>query len=139
MFGFAQADIEVTEVLYEKISEMSPLFVVKEIIDEQIPERKDGKMIENVARHANTIFTRDENKVDALLRCHYLEDLEEIGDAYELREGKRNVKVNRTYQCRIAVYQLAKLRMLEFYCDFPDKYVDRRYYKYCYMDVKDVH
>lgn len=40
-----------------------------------------GKMIEDVARHANTTFTRDEKKVDQAIRCPYLEDLEEIGDA----------------------------------------------------------
>ena len=93
-------------------------------------------MIENVARHANTIFTRDKNKVDAAMRSPYLEDLEEIGDAYEIREGKRNVKVNRAYQCGIAVYQL---RMLEFYYNFLDKYVDRRDYEYCYMDADSAY
>ena len=39
LFGFAQViDIEVPEDLIEKFSEMSPLFVVQEIPDEQIPE-----------------------------------------------------------------------------------------------------
>ena len=40
--------------------------------------------------------------------------------AYEIREGERCVSVDRAYQCGIAVYQLAKLRMLEFYYDFLD-------------------
>ena len=30
------------------------------------------------------------------------------------------MSVDRAYQCGIAVYQLAKLRMLEFYYDFLD-------------------
>ena len=38
LFGFAQVDIEVPEDLFEKFSEVSPLFVVQEIPDEQIPE-----------------------------------------------------------------------------------------------------
>ena len=38
MFGFAQVDIEVPGELHEKFSEMSPLFVVMEIPDEQIPD-----------------------------------------------------------------------------------------------------
>ena len=71
-----------------------------------------GKMIEDVARHANTTFTSDEQRVDEAMRSPYLEDLEEIGDAYEIREGKQKVSVDRAYQCGIAVYQLAKLRML---------------------------
>ena len=38
LFGFAQVDIGIPEDLFEKFSEMSPLFVVQEIPDEQIPE-----------------------------------------------------------------------------------------------------
>ena len=232
LFGFAQVDIEVPKDLFEKFSEMSPLFVVQEIPNDHIPEHmheylrktgrkripgtrklcglmaakkillytpllkwyldhglkvtafhqflrykrgkpfawfpeevadarrqadKDpdkrivgdtaklnansfyGKMIEDVARHVDTTFTSDERKVDAAMRSPYLEDLEEIGDAYEIREGKQKVSVDRAYQCGIAVYQLAKLRMLEFYYDFLDKYVDRRDFEYCYMDTDSAY
>ena len=38
VFGFAQVDIEVPDELYDKFSEMSPLFVVQEIPDCSIPE-----------------------------------------------------------------------------------------------------
>ena len=38
VFGFAQVDIEVSEELYDKFSEMSLLFVVQEISDRDIPE-----------------------------------------------------------------------------------------------------
>ena len=38
LFGFAQVDIEVPPALYDKFSEMSPLFVVREIPSDQIPE-----------------------------------------------------------------------------------------------------
>ena len=38
LFGFAQVDIEVPEDLFEKFSEMSPLFVVQEILNDQISE-----------------------------------------------------------------------------------------------------
>ena len=41
----------------------------------------------------------------------------------------------RPYQCGIAVYQLAKLRMLEFYYDFLDKYFSRQDFELCYMDT----
>ena len=43
--------------------------------------------------------------------------------------------IKRSYQCGIAVYQLAKLRMLEFYYDFEDKYFSRRDFQLCYMDT----
>ncbi|XP_057317067.1 uncharacterized protein LOC130660625 [Hydractinia symbiolongicarpus] len=232
LFAFAQVDIKVPENLREKFSEMAPLFVVKEIPDDQIPEHmheylqntgrkrvpgtrkllgllnaekvllyttvlkwylehelkvtafhqflkyargrpfewfpediadarrqadKDpdkriagdtaklkgnsfyGKMIEDLERHANITFTRDEKEVHAALRSPYLEDLEEIGDAYELRRGKHKCTIDRAYQCGIAVYQLAKLRMLEFYYDFLDKYVDRQDFEYTYVDTDSAY
>ena len=38
VFGFAQVDIEVPDELYDRFSEMPPLFVVQEIPDCAIPE-----------------------------------------------------------------------------------------------------
>ena len=39
VFGFVQVDIEVPDELYDKFSEMTPLFVVQEIPDRDIPEK----------------------------------------------------------------------------------------------------
>ena len=36
-------------------------------------------------------------QVDKAMRSPYLEDLEEIGNAYEIREGKQTVSVDRAY------------------------------------------
>ena len=94
-----------------------------------------GKMIENVASHNSTRYTKDEKLVDRMLRSAYFEDLNEIGSAYELTSRKRSMVINRPYQIGIAVYQLAKLRMLEFHYDFLDKYVDRRDYELIQMDT----
>ena len=55
--------------------------------------------------------------------------------AYEIKESKRTVMIKRPYQCGIAVYQLAKLRMLEFYYDFLDKYFSRQDFELCYVDT----
>ena len=43
--------------------------------------------------------------------------------------------IKRPNQCGIAVYQLTKLRMLEFYYDFLDKYFNRQDFELCYMDT----
>ena len=93
-------------------------------------------MIEDKTRHTKTQFTSDENEVDKALRSAFFQDLEEFeGGSYEIKENKRKAYVDRPYQCGIAVYQLAKLRMLKFYYDFLDKYFDRRDYELCYMDT----
>ena len=95
-----------------------------------------GKMIENQEKHMNTKFTRDEKLIDNIFRSPFFEDLEEISDGvFEVRQRKKQVTIKRPCQCRIAVYQLAKLRMLEFYYDFLDKFCDRKDFELIQMDT----
>ena len=81
------------------------------------------------------IYTKDDKVVDRALRSTYFEDLDEIGRAYELESRKPRILIRRPFQIGIAVYQLAKLRMLEFYYDFLDRYVDRRDFELIQMDT----
>ena len=95
-----------------------------------------GKMIENLEKHISTKFTKDEELIDEIFRSPYFDDLEEISNGvFEVRQRKRQVTITRPYQCGIAVYQLAKLRMLEFYYDFVDKFCDRRDFELIQMDT----
>ena len=228
VFGFAQVDIEVPKDLWETFEEMAPLFVLKEITEEEIPKHMQkykketgrktvkgtkklcgvmkaekillytplikwylehglkitavyqlieyesgkpfewfpeevanarreadsdkskqvlgdtaklkgnsfyGKMIEDKAKHTNTVFTTSNAQVEKALRSAYFADLDEISGGYEVKEYKRTVKIDRPYQLGIAVYQLAKLRMLEFHYDFLDRYFDRHDYELMYMDT----
>ena len=92
-------------------------------------------MIDDLGRHKSTKFTREEWVVDKALRSPFFDNLEEIGGACEIKERKRTVMIKRPYQCGIAVYQLAKLRMLEFYYDFLDKFFSRQDFELCYMGI----
>ena len=94
-----------------------------------------GKLIEALERQPNVIYTKDESVVDRASRSAYFSDLEEIGNAYELESRKPRISIKRPFQVGIAVYQLAKLRMLEFYYDFLDKYVDRKDFELIQMDT----
>ena len=99
-----------------------------------------GKMIENLEKHMNTKFTKDEKLIDEIFRSPYFDDLEEISEGvFEVRQRKRRVTITRPYQCGIAVYQLAKLRMLEFYYDFVDKFCDRRDFEVLQMDTDSLY
>ena len=229
LFGFFQVDIEVPEQLWDKFSEFSPLFILSEVPEDQIPQhmhaykintgRKKiknnkkllgvmkaenillyspllkwylnhglqvtkihtyisytsgrpfkwfpeevsvarraadqdknkrklgdtaklkgnsfyGKMIENLEKHISTKFTTDEKLIDKIFRSPFFDDLEEISEGvFEVRQRKRQVTITRPYQCGIAVYQLVKLRMLEFYYDFVDKFRDRRDFELIQMDT----
>ena len=233
LFGFFQVNIEVPEQLLDKFSEFSPLFILSEVPEDQIPQhmryykintgrkkiknnkkllgvmkaekillyspllkwylnhglqvtkihkyisytssrpfawfpeevssaRRDadqdknkkqlgdtaklkgnsfyGKMIENLEKHMNTKFTTDEKLIDEIFRSPYFDDLEEISEGvFEVRQRKRRVTITRPYQCGIAVYQLAKLRMLEFYDDFVDKFCDRSDFEVIQMDTDSLY
>ena len=85
--------------------------------------------------HDSTKFTREERSVDKAFKSMFFDNLEEIGGAYEIEELKRRVMIKRPYQCGIAVYQLAKLRMLKFYYDFLDRYFSRQDFELSYKDT----
>ena len=94
-----------------------------------------GKLIEALERQTNVIYTKDEKVVDRALRSAYFSDLDEIGEAYELESRKPRITIRRPFQIGIAVYQLAKLRMLEFYYDFLERYFDRKDFELIQMDT----
>ena len=85
-----------------------------------------GKMMEALKRHPNVSYTKDVKTVDRALCLAWFEDLTEIADAYEITSHKPRITIHRPFQIGIAVYQLAKLRILQFYHDFLDRFVDRR-------------
>ena len=98
-----------------------------------------GKFIEAVERHTNTIYTRDEEEVDKSLRSARFKTLEEIGPAYKVELRKIKIKIDRPFQVGIVVYQLAKLRMLQFYYEFLDFYLDRRDFELIQMDTDSMY
>ena len=93
------------------------------------------KFIENLEDQTNITHTKNEKVVDRTLRSVFFSDLNEIGEAYELKSRKQRVTIDRPFHAGIAVYQLAKLRMLEFYYDFLDRYIDRRDFEQIQMDT----
>ena len=52
-----------------------------------------------------------------------------------MESRKPRITIRRPFQVGMAVYQLAKLRMLEFYYDFLDSYFDRKDFELIQMDT----
>ena len=98
-----------------------------------------GKFIEPVERQTRVVYTTDKETVDKHLRSVWFEVLEEIGGCYKIECRKNKVTVSRPFQIGIVVYQLAKLRMLQFYYDFLDYYVDRRDFELIQMDTDSLY
>ena len=66
-------------------------------------------------------------------------DLEEIDDVYKIELRKPKIEITRPFQVGIVVYQLAKLRMLQFYYEFLDFYFDRRDFELIQMDTDSMY
>ena len=96
-------------------------------------------MIKDLMKHLKTTFTINEELVDESFRPPFFEDLEEINTVLKIKKCKRQVTIMRPYQCGIAVYQLAKLGMLEFYYDFRDKYLDWCDFELNQMDTDSMY
>ena len=56
-----------------------------------------------------------------------------------MQSSNKKIKLDLPLQVGFFVYQYAKLRMLQFYYDFLDKYVDRSDFEYCEMDTDSAH
>ncbi|XP_071805255.1 uncharacterized protein [Asterias amurensis] len=64
----------------------------------------------------------------------------DIGEGvHEIELGKRSVKVDLPQQIGLFVYQYAKLKMLQFYYEFLDKYIDRSDFQLCQMDTDSAY
>jgi hypothetical protein len=70
------------------------------------------------------------------LIAHIFKALEELyGQKNEVTSTKREITMDLSLQIGVAVYHLAKLRMLEFYYDFIDTYIDRSGFDLLEMDT----
>ena len=56
-----------------------------------------------------------------------------------MQSSKKKIKLDLPLQVGFFVYQYAKLRMLLFYYDFLDKYIDRSDFEYCEMDTNSTY
>jgi len=90
-------------------------------------------------KDTNFSYTKDEKTVDGALWSAWFEDLTELGKAYEITSRKPRITINIAFQVGIAVYQLAKLRILEFYHVFLDHFVDRQDFELIQMDTDSLY
>ena len=101
-----------------------------------------GKMITNKEKHITLKYV-GEDKISKQINSRHFKDCIVMGKdddvVYEVSTTKSKIKVDLPTQIGIAVYTLAKLRMLEFYYDLLDKYLDRSDFEYCQMDTDSAY
>lgn len=98
-----------------------------------------GRTVMDKEKHTTTSFC-GLDKVNKRINDPHFKDLEELDDnRFEVMAGKHKIIMDTPIQIGCAVYQLAKLRMLEFYYDCLDKYVDRSDFQYVEMDTDSAY
>ena len=97
-----------------------------------------GKCITNFLKHEKVKIVSSD-KYSKNIRMNGYKSHEDLYEGFEFRFKKMSFKQNLPIQVGFAVYQLAKLRMLEFYYDFIDFYIDRSDFQYCLMDTDSAY
>ena len=98
-----------------------------------------GKTVTNVDRHHDVKYCTEVG-TSALINNKRFRQLDVVtDDAYEIEMNKSVVKYTLPLHIGFFVYQYAKLRMLQFYYDFVDRYIERPLFQYCEMDTDSAY
>ena len=98
-----------------------------------------GKTITNVDRHRDVNYCT-EKTTSRLINNKRFRQLDiVVDDAYEIEMSKRTVVYTLHVHVGFFVLQYAKMRMLQFYYDFIDRYVERPLFQYCEMDTDSAY
>ena len=98
-----------------------------------------GKTVTNVDRHRDIKYCTEVG-TSLLINNKRFRQLDVVAeDAYEVTSNKARVTYDLPLHIGFFVYQYAKLRMLQFYYDFIDRYVERPLYQYCEMDTDSAY
>ena len=98
-----------------------------------------GKTITNIAKHADVTFVSDKDLGKKV--AHPLwKNTTPLGENLNEVETLKSKLVHRLpSHVGFFVYQLAKLRMLDFHFECVDKYIDRSNYELCEMDTDSLY
>ena len=98
-----------------------------------------GKTITNKERFTDVELCTEE-EAPKKVNCTHFHHLTPIGeDHWEVEMSKKRIKMDLPIQIGFFVYGYAKLRMLSFFYDFVDKFIDRCNYQYCAMDTDSAY
>jgi hypothetical protein len=99
-----------------------------------------GSMIMNKMRHKNITYVDNYESLSKTINSPKFERLTQISDDfYEIESFKDKIDLDLPTQIGFFILQLAKMRMLQFYYDFMDIYVEREDFQYCEMDTDSAY
>ena len=98
-----------------------------------------GKTATDKTKHRDVIICRDDT-IDTHINSGQYRSLNILSDThYEVTKSKKIIRLDLPLQIAMVVYQIAKLRMLEFKYELVDKYIDHSDYQYNAMDTDSAY
>ncbi|KAG2761816.1 hypothetical protein PC116_g27630 [Phytophthora cactorum] len=98
-----------------------------------------GRSGMDMSKHKEVKYESNDKAIKSKIEHFTFHGLEELNDACEITMKKRRLNNNNPIHLSIAIYQLAKLRMLQFYYDCIDFYFDRSDFQYQEMDTDSAY
>ena len=98
-----------------------------------------GKTITNVDRHCDVNYCT-EKAASLKINDRRFRQLDVVvDDAYEIEMNKKTVTYTMPVHVGFFDLQYAKMRMLQFYYDFINRYLERPLFQYCEMDTDSAY
>ena len=98
-----------------------------------------GKTITNKESHRNVIYSKDTSHISSVVASDRFVSLDEVGDICELVKQKKTLDMDVPVVIGFCILQLAKLRMLQFYYNCIDRYIERKHFQYIEMDTDSAY
>ena len=99
-----------------------------------------GSTIMNKEKHLSIKYVEGDNKVPIYINDPRFRNLTKLDDSfYEIERYKRRIVMDIPIQIGFIILQYAKLRMLGFYYDCIDKYINRNDFELIQMDTDSLY
>ena len=99
-----------------------------------------GSLIMDQTKHQNIKYCQSQHEASLMVNSPHFRKLTELPkDIFEMEMSKKTIQLNLPIQLGFFILQYAKLRMLEFYYDFVDFYIDRSDFMYLEMDTDSAY
>jgi hypothetical protein len=98
-----------------------------------------GKTLENKKRHRDLKYC-DETKADELINSPLFSSISHLNEnVFEIESFKKKIPLDLPIQIGLWVYNMAKLKMLQFAYDLLKNYINPADYEYCEMDTDSAY
>ncbi|KAG2783092.1 hypothetical protein Pcac1_g7067 [Phytophthora cactorum] len=98
-----------------------------------------GRSGMDMSKHKEVKYESNDKAIKRKIEHFTFHGFEELNDACEITMKKRRLNNKNPIHLSIAIYQLAKLRMLQFYYDCIDFYFNRSDFQYQEMDTDSAY